>query len=88
MAAWAAFLIGNVAVTAVVMALLSVFNVWFLILVLPAHRHREDPVEEVPRSAQKPLPRETVSRIRQQLQQYVDCKAVERYLQLSKGLLT
>ena len=54
-ATWMAFLIGNVAVTAVVMALLSVFNVWFLILVLPAHRQREDPVAEVPRSAQKPL---------------------------------
>ena len=71
-AAWAAFLIGNATVTAVVMVLLSVFNVWFLILVLPAHRHREDPVAEVPRSAQKPLPRETVSHIRSQLQQYVE----------------
>ena len=100
MAAWAAFLIGNATVTAVVMALLSVFNVWFLILVLPAHRHREDPVAEESEdhssdssedalpvnngtstvtsggvasdSSQKPLPRETVSRIKQQLQQYVE----------------
>ena len=98
-AAWTAFLIGNAAVTAGVMALLSVFNVWFLILVLPAHRHREDPVADVSEdvlpdlsedtllasndtstkapggasdSAQKPLPRETVSRIKQQLQQYVE----------------
>ena len=106
-AAWAAFLIGNAAVTAVVMALLSVFNVWFLILVLPAHRHREDPMADLSKenmsdlpadtisdisedalpaddtsaeapdgdasvSAQKPLPRETVSRIKQQLQQYVE----------------
>ena len=71
-AAWTAFLIGNATVTAVVMVLLSVFNVWFLILVLPAHRHREDPMAEVPKSAQKPLPSETVSRIRQQLQQYVE----------------
>ena len=99
-AAWTAFLVGNVAVTAVVMVLLSVFNVWFLILVLPAHRHREDLVAEVSEdhssdssedalpvnngtstvtsggvasdSSQKPLPRETVSRIKQQLQQYVE----------------
>ena len=35
----------------VFMVLLSMFNVWFLILVLPAHRHREDPVAEVPRDA-------------------------------------
>jgi AraC-like DNA-binding protein len=98
-AAWTAFLIGNAAVTAGVMALLSVFNVWFLILALPTHRHREDPVADVSEdvlpdlsedtllasndtstkapggasdSAQKPLPRETVSRIKQQLQQYVE----------------
>ena len=105
-AAWAAFLIGNATVTAVVMALLSVFNVWFLILVLPAHRHREDLVAEVSEdhssdlsedalpvnngtstatsggvasdSSQKPLPRETVSRIKQQLQQYVETE--ERFL--------
>ena len=99
-AAWTAFLVGNVAVTAVVMVLLSVFNVLFLILVLPAHRHREDPAADASvehssdvsedtlladngagtetsdgvasDSAQKPLPRETVSRIKQQLQQYVE----------------
>ncbi len=99
-AVWTAFLIGNATVTAVVMTLLSVFNVWFLILVLPAHRHREDLVAEVSEdhssdlsedalpvnngtstatsggvasdSSQKPLPRETVSRIKQQLQQYVE----------------
>lgn len=42
MAAWTVFLADSVLTTAVGMVLLSVFNVWFLIQVLPAHRHRED----------------------------------------------
>ena len=60
-AALTAFLVGNAAVTAVVMVQLSVLNLWFLILVLPAYRHREDPVAEVSNeltscTAKNPMP--------------------------------
>ena len=113
--AWTAFLARSAAVSAAVMAVLAVFNVWFLILVLPAQRHhrRENDASataafspqtvadsegsaspqtvadsEVVASstdfssssdfssptatAQKPLPPETVSNIKEQLRCYVE----------------
>ena len=83
--------------TAAVMAVLAAFNVWFLILVLPAQRHRDpmaaDSAADSHRTDdgaadalsphdgaslsptadnQKPLPPETVERIREQLRRYVE----------------
>jgi len=95
--AWTAFAAQSVAVTAAVMAVLAAFNVWFLILVLPAQRHRDpmaaDSAADSHRTDdgaadalsphdgaslsptadnQKPLPPETVGRIREQLRRYVE----------------
>lgn len=102
--AWTAFAARSAAVSAVVMVLLAVFNVWFLILVLPAQRHHRRQVSgnvaspavgasgdiasptvgvsgdiaspavgaSPTVSAQKPLPPETVSNIKEQLRRYVE----------------